>query len=106
MTFINMTPHALTVHCADGTIREFPSQGTARVSQRDVLSDVVDGIEVFETEMGDVVGLPDPVEGVFVIVSRVVAAAACGQRPDILVPGPFLRDGEGRITGCRGFARV
>jgi len=105
MTFINMTPHALTVHCADGTIREFPSQGTARVSQRDVLSDVVDGIEIFKTEMGNVVGLPDPVDGVFIVVSRVVAAA-CGERQDILVPGPFLRDGEGRITGCHGFARV
>ena len=105
MAFINMTPHALVVHCADGTIRELPSQGVARVSQSDVLREVVDGVEIFETEMGDVVGLPDPVEGTFIIVSRVVAAA-CGQRPDILVPGPFLRDGEGRITGCRGFARV
>lgn len=105
MSFINMTPHALTVHCADGTIREFPSQGIARVSQHDKLADVVDDIEVFETVLGDVVGLPDPVEGVFLIVSRVVAGA-CRQRSDILVPGPFIRDNEGRIIGCRGFARV
>lgn len=49
--------------------------------------------------------LPSVVSGVFWIVSRVVAMVYSDRR-DFLVPDRILRDEDGHIIGCRGFAQI
>lgn len=68
MTFLNYTPHNVVMN--DG--RVFTSCGVARVSN--TFSDVVD--DVCEVHYGDIVGLPEPTEGVTYIVSALVLSAA------------------------------
>ena len=97
----NFTPH--TINIVDGP--DLPSDGVARCTQTDVLDTVVDGVDVFKQTFGDVVGLPDPVPGVFLVVSRLVAAA-CPDRDDLLVPGALVRDAAGQPIGCKGLARA
>jgi hypothetical protein len=53
-----------------------------------------------------VVGLPEPADGVFYLVSGFVGAAVSGTRPDVLVPGTgpkdnALRNEKGHIVGVR-----
>ena len=70
---------------------------------RDRVGDV-DGIPVYVTTFGEVVDLPEEEEGRYYIVSALVRAAAPG-RQDLLSPGDPVRDGEGRVIGCRSFDR-
>lgn len=51
----------------------------------------------------EVVGLPDPIPGTVLVVSRVLAAEV--RRPDVFFPVDEVRDGEGRILGCRALAQ-
>jgi hypothetical protein len=110
----NFTPHEIN-EVVTGT--RFPSQGVARVVSTLVsIGELqVDGVSVppegacapiFEETFGEVVGLPDWESGVYLIVSRMVRDAEkmkkCG-RLDLLVPGEFVRDSDGKITGCKGF---
>lgn len=95
----NFTPHVINI--VDGP--SIPSDGVARCTQQDIPVAVIDGVQVTHQVFGDVVGLPDPQDGVFLIVSRLVAAA-CPDRKDLLVPGPLVRDNAGQPIGCRGLA--
>src|SRR5574342_685222 len=47
-------------------------------------------------ELGEVVDLPEPVPGTWLIVSRMVAEAA-PKRDDLFAPGDLVRDEAGRI---------
>ena len=106
MEFINLTPHALTVHRVDDSVITIPASGNvARVSQHDVRDEVVDGIEINHSQLGEVEGLPQAEDGKIFIVSRLVATAV-KDRLDVVVPGILLRDEQGRVVGCKGFARV
>ena len=106
MEFINLTPHALTVHRVDDSVIIIPASGNvARVSQHDVRDEVVDGIEINHSQLGEVEGLPQAEDGKIFIVSRLVATAV-KDRLDVVVPGILLRDEQGRVVGCKGFARV
>ena len=102
MTFINLTPH--TVRLNDGTT--FPASGVvARVSA--TYSDFSpDGIA--EVRFGDPVGLPDPQEGVCLIVSGLLKQA-CPTRTDLVSPATghpaCRRDEQGRIISVPGFVR-
>ncbi len=110
---INLTPH--TVHIVDeegNLIVGFPSKGVARAEQHDTPAGVMDiwGAQVptVRTKFGGLVGLPEPKEGVLLIVSNILvqAARACG-RPtaDLLFPsGVPLRDENGQIIGVRALA--
>ena len=106
----NFTPHEI-FEVITGT--RFPSQGVARVSstltqigelQVDGASVPPEGIcaPIFEETYGEVNGLPESKTGVYLIVSHMVRDAAKG-RTDLLVPGEFVRDSDGKITGCKGF---
>jgi hypothetical protein len=55
--------------------------------------------------LGPVTGLPDPVPGVALIVSRLVAEAV-PDRGDVFAPGELIRDSTGRIIAARGLCRV
>ena len=103
--FVNLTPHALNVRKADGTFLELPPSGTvARRSVERVVVGEIDGVTVYATKFGELEGLPEPSDGTVYIVSA-LAAQACGDRDDVLVPGEAIRDEAGRIIGCNGLCR-
>ncbi len=103
MRLVNLTPHRLDSHTPDGVRQIEPSGSVARVATIETAADPIDGIPVALTSFGEVVGLPDPQEGVILIVSGIVADAA--RRPDVVSPGPLIRDAAGQPAGCRGLAR-
>ena len=103
MTFINLTPHTLNVHTNNQTLVIPPSGEIARVASVSVEAEAIGDVPTVRTQLGEVTGLPDPVEGVFLIVSGMVASAA--PRGDVLSPGDLVRDEGGRPIGCRGLRR-
>lgn len=105
MTFVNLTPHALNIFDGDVEVLTIAPSGTvARCTQKDELDTELDGVKIFKQVFGDVVDLPEPKEGVFFVVSRLVANAAAG-RDDLLVPGALKRNEQGQPVGCMGLAR-
>lgn len=103
--FINLTPHPINIHNADGDLvtTVAPSGTVARVSQSDTVVDTVDGVDILAVTYGDLDGLPDPVDGTMYIVSGMVRAAT--DRADVLSPGPLIRNDAGQPIGCRGLVR-
>ena len=111
MNVINLTPHDVRVYDNDGNvvIMTYPSAGVARARQTDVHVGDLNGIPVVKTEFGEVVGLPEPVEGTVFIVSLITANAAKAYgrtTDDLLVTSKPVRDGQKQVIGCRAFARV
>jgi hypothetical protein len=101
-TFINATPHDITIVLADGSTRVFPKSGNiARVAQTSAIVETVDGISISTVNFGAVTGLPDAAIGVRVIVSALVKSAA--PRFDLVSPGELVRDGNGVVIGAKGF---
>ena len=97
---LNFTPHSINI--VDGEkkiIRTIESSGLIRLSATTVMVGIVDGIPTSKTVFGDPVGLPDFVEGTFIIVSQLVKSAL--NRNDLLVPAEVVRDDKGNIIGCR-----
>lgn len=106
IVLVNMTPHNLDIIQVDGnTLTVAPSGIVPRCSSREEIDGTIgDLIQITRQTLGEVEGLPDPVPGAFYIVSRLVASAA--NRPDLLVPGPLVRDDQGRVIGCKGLSRL
>jgi len=101
--FRNMTPHVVAFLVGDTFIKIAPSGEIVRVNQRcEPIGDVL-GIPVSLCSDGEIRGLPEPEEGVVVIVSSVVAKAA--KREDVMSPDTSdegaIRDGQGNIIGVR-----
>ncbi len=107
MEILNYTPHAITVvsDTTEDGVTEFPSVGVARVSS--TISRVGEhaGILFTRQSFGEVTGLPPQTKGVWLIVSRLVAAA-CPNRTDLLVPGNLIRDNEGRVTATESLEAI
>ena len=126
MNFINCTPHALTVEGL-GTI---PSSGVVPRCATERSPSPITGMEygyaitpeggtfdqggtaqtkvrVTTQKMGAVTGLPDPVAGVYLIVSGMVLSALNGTRPDVMAPdtGPDAIRENGQIVAVRGFVQ-
>lgn len=104
MKIRNFTPHELNVFSLGGKtqVATFPSEGNARVSfDQDIIID--EPIPIVKQRFGPVTDLPDPVDGVRLVVSRMVASAL-PNRMDLLVPGDPIRDSEGKVIGSRGLA--
>jgi len=73
VSFVNITPHSLSVKRVDGTFLEVPPSGTvARVATSPEVVAEVDGVVITCTTFGEVHGLPEPKEGVFFIGSLLV----------------------------------
>ena len=110
MRIVNLTPHEVKVlDDDDNVIAIFPSVGVARARQHDVPAGEIESIPVVKTEFGEVSGLPEPAEGIVYIVSRITIEAARAQgrsTDDLLVTSGAVRDSQGRIVGCRAFARL
>jgi hypothetical protein len=112
MTIVNLTPHAVKVLVSgdpaegDAEWKTFPPSGDiARVGTEDDYLGTIDGnVPIFTTRLLNPVGLPDPRQDTFYVVSRVVFAA-CPERNDLLCPYNLLRDSEGRVVGCKGLSR-
>lgn len=100
----NYTPHAVNVHVDGQLVFSRTSDGVARCAIVTVDDGNIDGIPVVKTTFGQVEGLPEQEEGVFIVVSRIVFDAA-KDRSDLLVPGTAIRDEKGAVIGCNGFSR-
>lgn len=102
---INLTPHTVNILIGDKQINIEPSGTVARCYvERDTIGEI-NGIPLTQNRFGQVTGLPDPKEDTFYIVSSLVANA-CKERDDLVIPDETVRDGQGRIIGCRSLARV
>lgn len=111
---INLTPHEVTIGglsiAPDGRVprlREETREVGQLVVDRDQIEIDGDGdtIPVTETVLGQLEGLPLPVDGVVYIVSRLVAEAA-PHRDDLYFPGRLVRDKEGRVVGAASLSRL
>lgn len=102
---INLTPHPVTI--AGVTIPPAgPAPRCATTAQS--AASVWFGDREIPVEIvgvGTVTGLPEPVAGTIIIVSRVVAEAAPNRR-DLYIPHKLERDGQGRVTGCAALGQV
>ena len=105
---INLCPHALNILDAEGEVRDFPKCETpARVSQSEEVLGNILGVAITKQTFGKVENLPEYKQGTFYVVSRMVAAAAKEEgrkTSDLLIPGPGVRDEQGKIIGARGFS--
>jgi len=104
MSIVNLTPHILNIHTADGVVDIPPSGMVARVATKSNPFTVVHGIPVVMTTYGEVEGLPDPVLGTVYVVSGMVEAAI--KRHDVFAPGDMVRDADGKPVGCKGLKKT
>lgn len=101
---INLTPHALNIIAADGSIVDIqPSGNIARVASSSAVVATINGINVTASTWGEVTGLPAAEEGVILIVSRMVKDRVAN-RADVMVPGAPVRDSDGKIIGASGLS--
>jgi hypothetical protein len=101
LMLVNLTPHDITI-VSDSHSKSVPRDGTvARVSVTRELVAFVDGVPVYRSVYGPVVGLPGPAEGVAFVVSALVRLAV-PHRKDVFSPGELVRGADGQPVGCRG----
>jgi hypothetical protein len=84
----NLTPHRMQVRAASGAVRVLePESPWARAEEEFTATGVLPGwgVEVGRMRYGQLRHLPDPVPGVWLVVSQVVLRA-CPGRSDLLVP--------------------
>ncbi len=105
MKIINLTPHKISIYKDDILVRTYESKGVARVFQKSIVVDNIDGIFIYKNIYGDVSGLPEETSNTFYIVSKIVADA-CPHRSDLLLTNDCVRNEEGVIIGCRSLSRV
>lgn len=99
--FVNLTPHQIDEQTTGLSI---PSTGTARIKMQSRVIDTVEGVPLYHSYyVGNLEGLPEPVEGVIYIVSALALNAIPADRTDVVAPGDAVRDETGRVIGCKGF---
>lgn len=100
---INLTPHKVTLVGPSGESTYMPEPVPARVEMTQTPVGTLAGWPVMKTTYGRVIGLPEPQEGVWYIVSTIVKDHA-KERTDLIVPdsGNAIRK-DGQIVGVPGF---
>jgi hypothetical protein len=78
-----------------------PTGEIARVSIENQLVSNAEGIEIYQSQYGQVEGLPAPEEGTVFIVSTLVRARV-PERSDVASPGNLVRNDAGQPIGCQG----
>lgn len=103
MKFVNLTPHPITIVEGDqSTVYRVDGPAPRLAVERETLGQI-GGISVVRSTMGDPTGLPDPQDGVIVIVSALVAEhPSVAARTDLAYPGEAIRDADGKIVGAKG----
>ena len=119
-TIHNMTPHTITL-IVEGVRVDFPSEGIIRAKQEDtkvdeIVTDLDLGnssagftIPVFSSSFGAPEGVPELEDDTIYIVSSLAfqSLKAAGMPMEhFVVPSGTIRDEQGRIVGCKGFARI
>lgn len=118
-TIHNMTPHTITL-IVEGVKVDFPSEGIIRATQKDVKVDeiVTDldlgnssagfTIPVFSSTFGAPEGVPENLDGIYIVSSLAFQSLKAAGMPmeHFVVPSGTIRDAEGKIIGCKGFARI
>ena len=119
-TIHNMKPHTITI-VVDGVSVSFPSEGVIRAAQKDeqvgeVVTDLKIGeagsagftIPVFKSNFGVPEGVPAVLDGIYIVSSlayQSLKTAGYGME-HFVVPSGTIRDEQGRIIGCKGFAHI
>lgn len=103
---INLTPHTINIYAGDvlECIRTIEPSGVARADYTQETLGNLDGIPIVRNEYGLPTNLPAPQEGVYYIVSKLVADAARNNgraTDDLLLTGELVRDNDNRVIGCR-----
>ena len=101
MKIWNLTPHPVNLYM-DGTHVEYPTDGPVPRDSSDGL--LIEGdfpFEAVKMEYGDVYDLPDPEEGLILIMSNMNADAR-PTRTDLWFPAQLIRDAKGGIVECDG----
>jgi len=113
--FVNLTPHPVTIfdngfsEHMDMILAVEPSGTVARLIETVRPDGSIDGMPAVSVALGEVSGLPEPQEGVTYIVSMPTLMgmrAAGNTRSDVRYPFDQVRDGNGRIIGCKGLATI
>ena len=103
----NLTPHDVCIFKLNGTVPDLDvvieaGEEVARVSCEYIKVDKkVDGIDLYRPVFGEVTGLPEYSEGVYLLVSAMVREAL-PLRKDLVSPGQLLRNDKGEVIGCLG----
>lgn len=109
--FVNLTPHPVTVFDQDSNIvlAVEPSGTVARLTETVRPDGGIGPVSAVSVALGEVSGLPEPREGNTYIVSMptLMGLRATGStRSDVRYPFDQVRDGNGRIIGCKGLATI
>ena len=103
----NLTPHEVCIYKLNGTTPDLDlvieaGEEVARVSCEYMKVDKkVEGVDLYRTVFGEVTGLPEYSEGVYLLVSTMVREAF-PLRSDLVSPGQLLRNDKGEVIGCLG----
>jgi len=103
----NLTPHEVKIFKLNGTTPDLDvvieaGGAVARVSCEYIKVDKkVNGIDLYRPVFGEVTGLPEYSDGVYLLVSAMVREAL-PLRKDLVSPGQLLRDDDGNVIGCLG----
>jgi len=108
---VNLTSHEISF--LDSADAEpwlvLPSEGQARASERrEYIDNLLIGdikVPVNKVVLGNTTGLPEPQSGVVYVVSRLIAEAH-PERGDLFFVDETVRDGQGRIVGCKSLTKV
>lgn len=119
-TIHNMTPHTVSV-IVNGVKVDFQSEGIIRAAQHDeqvseVVTDLKIGeagsagftIPVFKSTFGVPEGVPAVLDGIYIVSSLAYQSlkAVGYDMEHFVIPSGTIRDEQGRIVGCKGFARI
>lgn len=114
-SFINLTPHAIVFHLvydhhdihSPTDLTFAPSGGVARLEESDEEAPAIEGMATCRRLHGGISGLPEPVPGVFYIVSAFCLAAT--KRSDVVAPDTgksCIRTADGQIEKVTRWIRA
>lgn len=109
MEIINLTGHDIYVRTNEGEA-VFKSDGSyPRIKIDYTLFDTIktEGVEIdiCKSEFKEVYNLPEKREGVYYIVPLPIALTA-KDRDDLIFPTGLVRDENGVVKACKGFAKI
>jgi len=106
MKIRNLTPHDVEILDSNkNTVRTIKKENcnTPRLVEDCKVIDKIDDIIIKSKSYSKCIDLPEQVEGVYLIVSGLIASAM--KRDDLLIPNT-VRDEGGRIIGCDSFSQI